>query len=227
MKCHVLSCDVMFRRRPAPLRRPHRSAARLHPAYRSSFRFRSVPAAAGLPAARPFFARIACAHAPAFAPARFARLIAPARAKRRAHFSRPFRRVFFAPARGGRRSGLRKPLPPVSSYHGFAGVKPLPGIISEFMNKLLPPGEDTGTCHEMSCSAAARRRPLSMPAYHTFPHVKPAPKARPAASAEPGERSLQRRAPAGEFAALPPLVLDHLGRGAGEEPLIAELVVDP
>ena len=175
----------------------------------------------------PIFARIACARAPAFAPARFARLIAPARAKRRAHFSRPFRRVFFAPVRGRRRSGLRKPLPPVSSYHGFAGVKPLPGIISEFMNKLLPPGEDTGTCHEMSCSAAARRRPLSMPAYHTFPHVKPAPKARPAASAEPGERSLQRRAPAGEFAALPPLVLDHLGRGAGEEPLIAELVVDP
>ena len=66
-----MSCDVMFRR-ATPV------SARLHPAYRSSFRFRSVRAAAGLPAARPCFARIACAHAPAFAPARFARLIARA-----------------------------------------------------------------------------------------------------------------------------------------------------
>ena len=77
MKCRVLSCDVMIRR-PAPLRRPRRSVARPNSACRSSFRFRSVRAATGLPAARPFFARIACARAPAFAPARFARLIARA-----------------------------------------------------------------------------------------------------------------------------------------------------
>ena len=69
--CHEMSCDVMFRR-ATPV------SARLHPAYRSSIAFRSVRAAAGLPAARPCFARIACAHAPAFAPARFARLIARA-----------------------------------------------------------------------------------------------------------------------------------------------------
>ena len=68
----------MFRRRPAPLRLPRRSATRLHPAYRSSFRFRSVCIAAGLPVARPCFARIAWARAPAFAPARSARLVARA-----------------------------------------------------------------------------------------------------------------------------------------------------
>ena len=140
MKCHVLSCDVMFRRRSAPLRRPCRSAASLHPACRSSIAFRSVRAASGFRAAPPFFARIAWAHAPAFAPARFARLIARARAKRRAHFSCPFQWEFFAPARSGRRSALRMPLPPVSSYRGFHRVKPLPGLISNYTNKSrLPP----------------------------------------------------------------------------------------
>ena len=81
MKCHVLSCDVMFRRRAAPFRGPRRSAAVriLHTVPPS--RFRSVRAAAGLPAARPCFARIACARPPAFAPARFARLIARACAR--------------------------------------------------------------------------------------------------------------------------------------------------
>ena len=130
--CHEMSCSVMRCHVPprhARLRPPRRSFAGPHPAYRSSFRFRSVRAAAGLPAARPFFARIACVHAPAFAPARFARLIARVD-KRRAHVSRPFRWGFFAPARGRRRSGPRMPLPPVSSYHGFTGVKSLPGIIS-------------------------------------------------------------------------------------------------
>ena len=132
MKCHVVSCDVIFRRRPAPLHQPRRSAARPNPACRSCFAFRSVRAAAGLPAARPFFARIACARAPAF-----------------------------APARGGRRSGLRMPLPPDPSYHSSTGVKPLPRIISYFMNKLLPPGGNAGTCHAMSCSAAPPASALS------------------------------------------------------------------
>ena len=73
----------------------------LPPLHRSSFLlpFRSVRAAAGMPAARPFFARIACVHAPAFAPARSARLIARARAKRRAQLFCPFLRVFCAGAR--------------------------------------------------------------------------------------------------------------------------------
>ena len=67
-------------RRCVPLRRPCRSVFRPCPAYRSSIAFRSVCATAGLRAARPLFARIACPRAPAFAPARLARLIAHARA---------------------------------------------------------------------------------------------------------------------------------------------------
>ena len=74
MKCHVLSCSAGTRPSPPALRR----LCRPHPAYRSSIAFRSLRAAAGLPAARPFSARIAGAPAPAFAPARFARLIARA-----------------------------------------------------------------------------------------------------------------------------------------------------
>ena len=117
--CHEMSCSAALR--PSP---PASPALRLpDPACRSSIAFRSVRAATGLPAARPFFARIACARAPAFAPVRCARLIAHARRKRRAHFSRPFRWGFFAPARGGRRSGPRLPLHPVSFYHGFHRIK--------------------------------------------------------------------------------------------------------
>ena len=81
MKCHVLSCDVMFRRRAAPFRGPRRSAAVRILHVVPSIAFRSVRAAAGLPAARPCFARIAWARARAFAPARFARLIARACAR--------------------------------------------------------------------------------------------------------------------------------------------------
>ena len=94
MKCHVLSCDVMFFRRPAPLRLPRRSAACLHPACRPSIAFRCVRAAAGLPAARPCFARIAReprARLAFRAPARFARLIA--RANRCAGRTSPVRSV--------------------------------------------------------------------------------------------------------------------------------------
>ena len=115
---------------------------------------------------------------------RNARLIAHARAQRRAHVSRPFFPwVFFAPARGGRRSGFRMPLRPVSSYHGFYTVKPLPGIISYFMNELLPRGGDPGTCHVLSCSAAAppadalsqfeptTLSPMSIPCLREFPDM--------------------------------------------------------
>ena len=133
--CHEMSCSVMrchVSPPRAPFRGPRRSAAVriLHTVPPS--RFRSVRAAAGLPAARPCFARIAWARAPVRAGA----VRAPdcprlcARARRRAHVSRPFRWGFFAPARGERRSGLRMPLPPDPSYHDFTGVKPLPGIIS-------------------------------------------------------------------------------------------------
>ena len=125
--CHdVMRCHVPPRR--ARLRRPRRSAAVpiLHVVPPSCF----VPFAP-LPAClrRVPFSRVSHGRARAFAPARFARLIARA-SKRRAQVSRPFRWVFFAPARSRRRSGPRMPLPPVSSYHSFTGVKPLPGIIS-------------------------------------------------------------------------------------------------
>ena len=80
--CHEMSCSVMRCHVPprhARLRRPRRSAACLHPACRPSIAFRSVRAAAGLPAARPFFARIACACVRAFrVGAHIARLIARA-----------------------------------------------------------------------------------------------------------------------------------------------------
>ena len=126
MKCHVLSCDVMFRRRPAPLRPPHRSAARLHPAYRSSIAFRSVRAAAGLPAARPFFARIACARARVRAGA----VRAPDCAC--AHVGQPQGARLSFVSQGFLRAGAkqeakrprgRRCLPPVSYYHKFPGVK--------------------------------------------------------------------------------------------------------
>ena len=59
-----------------------------------------------LPAAGPFFARIACARVRAFAPARFARLIARA-SRCWAHFSCPFRWGFFRT--GARRETKRPP----------------------------------------------------------------------------------------------------------------------
>ena len=102
--CHEMSCSAALR--PSP---PASPTLRLPcPACRSSIAFRSVRAAAGLPAARPFFARIACARAPAFAPARFAHLIARAR-RRRARLPSVPLGVFRA---GARRSGLRMSLPP-------------------------------------------------------------------------------------------------------------------
>ena len=69
--CHEMSCFVMNR-----LHRPRRSPAVriLHVVPLS----RSVRATAEVRAVRPFSARIACAPAPAFASARFARLIARA-----------------------------------------------------------------------------------------------------------------------------------------------------
>ena len=105
MSCSVMRCHVSPPPRPFPPASPkRRPSAVLHVVPPSRF----VPFALPPACLRrvPVFARIACARAPAFAPARFARLIALARAKRRAHVSRPFRWGFFAPARGERRSGL-------------------------------------------------------------------------------------------------------------------------
>ena len=121
MKCHEMSCFVMRPAAPlsASLAEAPLSLSCMSSLHRISFRSRRRR----FPGKRPCFARIACAPAPAFAPARFARLIARA-GKRKAHVSRPFRWVFFAPARGRRRNGPRMPLPPVPSYHGFTGHKP-------------------------------------------------------------------------------------------------------
>jgi len=99
MKCHVLSCSGASPAFPC----------RVSPA---SFLL-PVPR---LPVAGPFFARIARGGGRPLAPARFARLIAPARARARdpgleAHVSRRFLKGLFAPARTGGRGGpARMPL---------------------------------------------------------------------------------------------------------------------
>ena len=59
MFCHAMSCSAAPR--PSPPASPKRRSP--NPACRSSIVFRSIRAAAGLPAARPFFARIAWARA--------------------------------------------------------------------------------------------------------------------------------------------------------------------
>ena len=79
--CHEMSCFVM---RPAAslsasLAEAPLSLSCMSSLHRVSFRSRRPR----FPGKRPFFARIACAPAPAFAPARFARLIARARANAR------------------------------------------------------------------------------------------------------------------------------------------------
>ena len=101
MKCHVVSCDVMFRRR-APLRLPRRSAARLHPHIvppSRSARRRRLACGASL-----FRAYRVCAGACVRAGA----VRAPPRA--RPPVSRPFRWGFFAARRETKRP--RMPLPP-------------------------------------------------------------------------------------------------------------------
>ena len=136
MKCHILSCAppemscfVMVRRASGAV------AAHPYPACRPPSRFvplRSVPAAAGPAEAGPLSARIACARARLSAPARFARLIAPARARAHAQgallLSVPLS-VIFAPARGEAARGCRSLL--LSSYHRFLRYKLLSGISSK------------------------------------------------------------------------------------------------
>ena len=109
MKCHEPPCR-------APFRRLRRSAARLHSACRSSIAFRSTPfrSRRRRPCLRrvPFFARIACARVRAFASARFARLIAHARARRRTHVCRPFLSSSF---RTGAKQETKQPADAASS----------------------------------------------------------------------------------------------------------------
>ena len=141
-KCHVLSWSAAPPVPSPPVRIPHAvPPSRFVP-------LRSGPAAAGPAAAGPCFARIARARPRPSAPARFARLIAPARARAQAQgaplLSVPLG-VFFAPLQGKRRSGPRTPLPPDLSYHDFTGVKSLLRLFSHFMNKPLSPAGETGT----------------------------------------------------------------------------------
>ena len=156
----------------------------LPPLHRSSFLlpFRSVRAAAGMPAARPFFARIACVHAPAFAPARSARLIARAsQAQGAALLSVPL--GFFCA--GARRETKQPPdaasfcliLPLISENQALiqdlflycanlsgriatraSSAMPSPSPAPAAPGKAQPPtAEDVWRhvtiCHEMSCSA--------------------------------------------------------------------------
>ena len=133
--CHAMSCFAASRPFPSAspkLRRPY-------PAHRSSFRFRSVCAAAGLPAAGPFSARIAHGRAPVGAGAVRAPDCARARGQAQGARLPSIPLGFFAPARGGKRSGLRMPLPPVSFYHSFSEVKLLSGIISKIYEQTTIP----------------------------------------------------------------------------------------
>ena len=113
MICHDLLSDVMFR----CARRP------LFPCLASPASF--LLPAPGLPAARPFFARIACARARPSAPARFARLIARASPAEGARL--PF--VPLGIFRAGAKPETKRPPDAASScphlYHGFFRVKPL------------------------------------------------------------------------------------------------------
>ena len=167
MFCHVLSCSVMFRRRPAPLCRPPRSSARLHPACRSSIPFRSVCAAAGLPATRPFFARIACAHAPAFAPARLCAPDCARVGRRRAHLSRPFRWVFCA---GASREAKRPP-DAASSCPILPRISQGQALTRNYFKKLgtkfhlrEETPERVMKCHVLSCDVMRPLHPRARPA---------------------------------------------------------------
>ena len=114
----------------------------------------------------PIFARNAWAHAPAFAPARFARLIARASQAQGALLPSVPVGGFSRRARGGRRSGLRMPLPPVPSYHSFTEVKPLPELF--IIHEQIVAAERTSckiSCFVMRCHRrpAAGRTHLARP----------------------------------------------------------------
>ena len=121
MRCHVSP-------RHARLRRPRRSSVRLHPACRSFILFRSVHAAVGFPAARPYF--------------RAYRMCARARVSRRRAYRAPDcarepNAGRTSPARSQHRfallspPGIEKAAPEAAassrlfvSYHTFLSVKP-------------------------------------------------------------------------------------------------------
>ena len=107
----VSSCDVMFAMPSAML---CRSVLHIVPPPRSVL-LRSVVPATGLPGKRdPSFARIARARAPVCAGAVCAPDCPRTRGRRRAHLSRPFRRIFSKTAPPGRAAPgkqLRMPLP--------------------------------------------------------------------------------------------------------------------
>ena len=168
MKCHVSPLP-----RPSPLASPKRrpSASCISFLHRVSFRSRRHRLACGAALFRAY-RMCACARVRAGA------VRAPdcARERRRAHFSRPFRWGFFAPVRGKRRSGLRMPLPPCLILPQFYRGQAPTGNYFIFHERIATSGRKR---RDMSCDVMfrrpARRRPLSIPVYHAFPHVKPAP----------------------------------------------------
>ena len=175
----------------ARLRRPRRSAACLRPAcrflHRVSFRWRRRRPACGATLFRAY-RMCACARVRAGA------VCAPdcARARRRAHVSRPFRWVFFAPARGRRRSGFRMPLGPDLFYHRFVGIKYLSGIISNFVNEpILPVMTPIPPFAKRGRGTSPGGR-LSGTACHAVPSEKSAPQHRMPALDFPRKRSGRR-----------------------------------
>ena len=216
MKCHVSPLP-----RPSPLASPKRrpSASCISFLHRVSFRSRRHRLACGAALFRAY-RMCACARVRAGA------VRAPdcARERRRAHFSRPFRWGFFAPVRGKRRSGLRMPLPPCLILPRFYRGQAPTGNYFIFHERIAASGRKR---RDMSCDVMfrrpARRRPLSIPAYHAFPHVKPAPNpAKQWTNANatssltgPGRRACSDGGGCGRETAAPP----HRNRPSKESPL--------
>ena len=126
MECHDVSCFVMFR--PC--------GGLSSPAFRH-FRVPARRAGSADPVSRVTRARPRARPGGRFAPARFARLIARARGGRRAHVSPRFLRVFFAPARNGRkRPRTCRFLPaPIIAY--FTGSQASFGIYFKISERIV------------------------------------------------------------------------------------------
>ena len=141
--------------------------------------------------------RIACAPAPAFAPARFARLIACARQAQGALLpSVPL--GFF---RTGARQETKRP-PDTASFclilSRICRSQTFSGIISNLANKIPPPEGDIGTCHEMSCSVmrcheAPRAPGLRGPPCRRACHARREHASRPFPTCLPGSCTLRNR----------------------------------
>ena len=170
MKCHAMSCSAA--RRPS---RPASPERRSSPSCMSFLHraFVPFPPPPACRAERPFFARIACACARAFAPARLCApdcaRVSPAQGARLPSVPLGFFRT------GARQETERPPdaasscliLPQICSSQAVSG------IISKIRNKVPPPKGDTGTRHEMSCFVTIRCAPVRRHVSRTLSHLLP------------------------------------------------------